>query len=104
VRYVDGGDSFKVFAAIEARYIAVDSHRGAVGFVFYVACHPVFIDGKGSIAATTHYLYGSTRSGCLEVELYLSTVGNGKGDVAAHVYCLCLSGGTREKPYCEGEK
>ena len=108
MRRIEGGKVRSVVSAIKARQVAVDGHSGATCSngkgTWPVTIVPVGTDGDISRIAAAYDTYGSGGSGCLEVELYSRPVGNGKGDIAAHVYCLCLqSGGTREKPYDEGE-
>jgi len=104
VRHVEGGEVCSVSIAIEANYIAIDGHSGATGGVGGRAI-PVGVDGDVLRIATAYDTYGSTLGSCREDEPYRRVFSHGKGDIAAHVYCLCLhSGGTREKPYCEGKK
>ena len=107
MRRVEGGEVTVVVAAFESYYIAVDGHSGSSGGngkgTYVVAIVPAGADGDVLRIAAAYDTYGSTGSGCLEVELYRRSVGNGKGDIAAHVYLCLQSGGTREKPYDEGE-
>ena len=103
MRWVEGGEVCTVAAAIESGYITVDGHSSATGGVGGSA-YPIGADCDILCIAAAYDTYGSAVSGCLEVERYRRVFGDGKGDIAAHVYCLCLqSGGTCEKPYDEGE-
>ena len=107
MRQVEFGDICSVNAAIEANYIAIDFHLGTVGSnckgTWGVAIVPASTDCDVLRIAAAYDTYGCTGSGCHEVETYSLAAFNGKGDIAAHVYLCLQSGGTREKPYDEGE-
>ena len=84
MRRVEGGEVCSVFLAIEANQVAVDSHSRSIGGVGGNTC-PIGADCDVLRIAAAYDTHGSAGCGRLKVELYSRSVGNGKGDIAAHI-------------------
>ena len=95
--YVDSGNISFVEAAIEAFYVAVDSHSVGCCCIGAITT-PFGADGDICRIVSAYYPYGCVGEVSFERETYLLAVLDGKGNIAFHVYCLCLSCGTEQKP------